>query len=877
MSAEQEQQLATSDPTAIPAPEHDPVHLQREDALESGRAASALERAAHWNHSFIYAGIAALLCLGIALSIYGRYLFDSGVPSQGDVRAHIFKIDMVHYYLSQFSWPQWVPYWYEGIPMNQYYPPGFYFLGAVLTFIFGSSVIAYKLMVAFTLAACGGATYFFARRFLKLDPRLALVCLLAYTLSMPLLLNFAMGEGPNLLGWAASLAFLAVYLGNVADGRTAGLRNRLWPGLLLGLSILIHPFPTLFAVLAVAVFHVIRLFHLHSWRNDVGSQFGYPAAVIAIAAVIGAYYWVPMLHTLQYASPIYALTSFNWVGGTKYLMAISVLALSTGLMVRLRTRDGLRLDFLMACLLLAVALGAGAGRHLPLGLGGFLQEFRFDTIVGPFFGIVLVVFALRYGTEKGVSTANLALAIVTGIILAAGAFALDNRSAIKEDARLVPLFTSAESLQFLLAIAPYFIVLLFLVLQAYSTRKDAPASDVRPTSVLAAGACLLLLSSAVPYVQTYQALGMGRLFEYTSNYLEPEYAQTMEAASGGRMLVPMVMGYLSEGDSPVTFGWRWNVETVNGPYNQGDPKFFQHTVHLEWEERWLKYPTTRENLMQEAAAKYIFVRSIAWPPDDMTGLTVAASNSYASLLALDQPVHRAVAVTPILLDAQDPKWVTEFFNILLPGGYRTVLVNVQDVPADLRDKFQYVMVDDPAKLADYSGKTAFLLQDSGRFAITEEGSYIRVEAPYYAFTSRLFYHGDEADGYWWVGVDFFDGSHPTREDIGFLDYAGWWWSMYSDRLEYQAATYQLSDNRIVLGTRPGFTLVKDSYFPYWKTDQGQVVPTSQGFMLVYSDSPDADIRYRMPLVDVAAVVLTLGGLAAVTALLIAGLRRRRPI
>jgi len=86
--------------------------------------------------------IAVLLALAVAAYFLGRHLLDSSVPADGDVRAHIFKIQLLQDYLARFSWPQWNQFWYHGIPEDQFYPPGFYFLGAVLGFISGSAVVA---------------------------------------------------------------------------------------------------------------------------------------------------------------------------------------------------------------------------------------------------------------------------------------------------------------------------------------------------------------------------------------------------------------------------------------------------------------------------------------------------------------------------------------------------------------------------------------------------------------------------------------------------------------------------------------------------------------------------------------------------------------
>lgn len=366
-----------------------------------------------WNSKFVVPEVATVISLAIALGIYGRHLLDFSVPVDGDVRSHIFKIDILHTYLLQFSRPQWVPYWYDGIPIDQYYPPGFYFLGAIFTFVFGEAVIAYKVLLFLTLAACGISTYYFSRRFLKFDARLSVLCLLVYETSTPLLVNFMYGEGPNLLGWSVSILFLAVYLSNATEGRTGGLINIILPGFLLGVIVLIHPFPAIFAILAVALFHIVKLMHFRSYRFNI-SQFIYPVAVFGIGGLIGAYYWLPALLTFNYASPIYAFTRYNWPGGTIYILSIALLALAVGIISRLRVKEGLRADFLIVCLCLAAALGFGATKYLPMGLGSFVQDFRFATIITPFFSILLIIFPLNNYKQPRVTVGKLAIALIAG-------------------------------------------------------------------------------------------------------------------------------------------------------------------------------------------------------------------------------------------------------------------------------------------------------------------------------------------------------------------------------------------------------------------------------------------------------------------------------
>lgn len=157
-----------------------------------------------------------------------------------------------------------------------------------------------------------------------------------------------------------------------------------------------------------------------------------------------------------------------------------------------------------------------------------------------------------------------------------------------------------------------------------------------------------------------------------------------------------------------------------------------------------------------------------------------------------------------------------------------------------------------------------------------------LNVPYQAYTKRIFYHGDIADGYSWLGWDGWPGAQITADISAIMKLTGDLMAPYLNRMDYTAAGYKLSDTRIDLGTAPGFTLVKDSYFPYWKSRSGDIMPTSQGFMLVQADTGDVILDYRKPLYYILASAFTIMGLiGAVTVLLVAlfwpnsgGARRR---
>ena len=280
--------------------------------------------------------------------------------------------------------------------------------------------------------------------------------------------------------------------------------------------------------------------------------------------------------------------------------------------------------------------------------------------------------------------------------------------------------------------------------------------------------------------------------------------------------------------------------------------------------------------MQESDAKYIFLRNLAVRLANTKGLTCIVDNSYGQLWELDESVTRAITVTPILLDVQEPEIVTEFFNILLPEGYRMVFVSVDGVSNDLKEKFEYVILDNESKISDYESKVVFLLNNTDQHdnLITDEEGIVKLNLPYITYTNKFFYRGDKGDITAWRDFDREPGSQLDSEAVVMLQQASSELSEYLQNLKYEPANYKFDKNRIQVETEPGFTLVKDSYFPYWSTNQDEVLSTSQGFMLVYSDDAIISLSYEKPVINTIATIVSIIGLAmSLIVLVVAALSR----
>lgn len=737
---------------------------------------------------------AIAVSLLIALLVYGRHLFDGAVPEGGDVGAHIIRTEVLYDSLAHGSWPDWMPWWYAGFPLYQYYPPGFFFLGAVLTFVTQNVVISYKLLLFLALMSNGLSIYYFARRFLRLGAAAAILSLIAYEPSFFLLLNYAEGGGPNLLGWSITILFLTFYLSDVTEGRS----RRALHGLLLGVSMMVHPFSAMFAVLAVVVFHVLELARSRMPRLTARRRLPYVALVFGIGALLSITYWLPYLLTRDYASPLYVSTEqFVGKAGLRVLILLTVVALVAGLTNRL-TRGGVKdagkADLVMAYFVVCSALGFGLTLWIPL-IGTFLHPFRFATMMAPFFAIILI--------------------------------ALTIDRLLKRDTAL-----SGRSLAALGAV------------------------------------CLVAIPVVLPSALSYSKVA--RLALYEQNYLQADFVELFESAQGGRLIKPLVTGALGESDS---FGWRYGVETVSGTYNQGDPKFFKYTVYLEWEERWLSREGSRRNLMHEGAAEYLFFRSPNGPYPDMQGMKRVMSNDYGQLWRLDAAIARAANVSPILLDVSDPQQVTDFFNVLVPGGYRMVFVDAREAGEDIGREFDYVMVDDESKIAGYGGRTIFSLRNTSMSddMVSRRGNIVSLNVPYLDYANGFFYRGDRGDVIAWMtfandlGSEAVNGLAKLGVELGDT----------LNELKYEAASYEYSENEIRVDGQQGFTLIKDSYFPYWGIDEGRVLPTTQGFMLTYSDDASGLLRYRKPAMNDAATLISPVAFAGIIAVLAVNAKRRK--
>lgn len=323
-----------------------------------------------------------------------------------------------------------------------------------------------------------------------------------------------------------------------------------------------------------------------------------------------------------------------------------------------------------------------------------------------------------------------------------------------------------------------------------------------------------------------------------------------------RVVIPFDGGLVSS-DSLVMSALPYSFESVTGPYSQGDPKFFDFTVHLEWEERWLTNSQTFTNLMGASAADYLLLRprvpvASVVPP--------VVSNTYGVLIQSPAAPQRASSTAPALLDVppDEVALATDLVNLLLPEGYQLPLVDVRQVaPAD-RALFP-VVVTTADRQANYDGATVRLVIDGEAPPTGTAGTYVLPIK--LSDVQPFFYQGSRENFNGWY--DFDANARRTGSVAALMEKlapAVVPWSMFTAEQVRSAAQVVTVSNRSIAGHVPSgsFTVVRTSWFPNWYPNDGtKLWRTTQGFMLVYSGTPDFLLTYRS---NTALVLAKLGNI-----------------
>ncbi len=314
---------------------------------------------------------------------------------------------------------------------------------------------------------------------------------------------------------------------------------------------------------------------------------------------------------------------------------------------------------------------------------------------------------------------------------------------------------------------------------------------------------------------------------------------------GKRVVITPRIGGLGGANSLVTYAPFYNFQSVTGAYNQGDPKFFNFTVHLEWEERWLFHRQTLENLMGAAATDYLYIND---PGKFWFFKKIASFDDNSKLLSSPIQVSSVALTAPALLDvgANDVQLFTDIINLLLPDGYQLPLVNVAEIDESEINLFPLVVSHSENVLLKYPRAKAYLiinnsiapdsLSDSRVYFINLDKESMR----------KYFYQGDNKYYNDWINFDLAaDKANYIQHSLDLLESSNEAWiSFKNNNMISESVLAQINNKNIIINITPkSFVVIRQSWFPRWVAKQGRVWPTTQGFMLGYAPAGQIELEF----------------------------------
>ena len=414
-------------------------------------------------------------------------------------------------------------------------------------------------------------------------------------------------------------------------------------------------------------------------------------------------------------------------------------------------------------------------------------------------------------------------------------------------AKMLPLGRFIHECRFTALSAPAFVILLTILMTRYPLTKKL--LTLLPIS-------FLLSANVIAYPE----INLVKMHTRYLNHLTSDYREIVRHIDPNyRLLIPPRSGRLTDGDSYVTLAKELKIRSVNGPYSQGDPKFFDYTVLIEWQEKWLKIHYIRENLMQWGAVKYIFIRGPR--KINFSDLELIVRNSYGSLWAYNKEVAGVVNVSPILLDLSslNERVVSYIFSYFIPKGYKFVLVDKNFSDKSFVADFKGVIVDSYQR-AEYYLRTypqLYVIQiiegkpDSAKPCSLHGDRLMTCYIPFKEIENYL-YLGPEEEVSNWLRNDL--EKSPLTEDIRKI------LSQVSINLlellnpVYKPLKYERTNSQkfkiISEYNLTPFILVKESYYPYWKIsdNKGRITRTTTGFILIYSRKASLlELSYEKPI------------------------------
>jgi len=317
-----------------------------------------------------------------------------------------------------------------------------------------------------------------------------------------------------------------------------------------------------------------------------------------------------------------------------------------------------------------------------------------------------------------------------------------------------------------------------------------------------------------------------------------------------RVIVSTRLGRLSRADSLVTYAPFYNFQSVTGAYSQGDPKFFNFTVHIEWEERWLFNKQTLNNIMGAAGADYLLVKETN---KNRSVVDQGTGNKEAMLFSPAMEINQAAITMPALLDVskKNVQLVTDTINLLLPDGYQLPLVDAHGVDSADYNLFPIIVSEDEGVIQKYPKAQAYLVfNQDGNFKLTgnlASNSSVYLLPLNLAEIKKYFYQGKPYEYMDWLD---FDVQAYKNDYVGkMLDLCmsvnETWNKFKNDNMTMKAVRVDSNNKSIRLSAGPGsFVIIRQSWFPRWQPSGGKLWRTTQGFMLGYLESDQLEIKYQ---------------------------------
>jgi hypothetical protein len=332
------------------------------------------DRAPEERVAWLAARLVLLATLAVMLGVVWPSFRAPGYMAAWDAGGHLLKaVYLARHLLPLGRITGWFPLWHGGFDLFQCYPPLLYYALAPLTMVLDPE-LALRIVTALLWLGLVPVAFYFLRSF-DLEPLLAaagaaIVPAMNHVLGVGLGALYGLGLLPNGLGMLLAIATLGRLKRDLSDpGR--GPRHWIVTGFLIGLLGLAHTFTSYWWAIASSVLVLCEALGRGRGLRVIGRF----AAMLLIAALVSAYWWVPLVLTLKQMSPPEVMTPGPRLEMAKAMLLASdgggpifaVLALG-GVAFLVARRQWRTLIFLVVVAKLSFLLGLNlVNRALPFG------------------------------------------------------------------------------------------------------------------------------------------------------------------------------------------------------------------------------------------------------------------------------------------------------------------------------------------------------------------------------------------------------------------------------------------------------------------------------------------------------------------------------